>query len=102
MPVETRTLPGAILRERGGEELANGWTIVIYESAGKWKPLPEWRGEMIVADEEQRQAQRAAAMGNLRVDNRPIGSNVEHGGPLDAWTKLAHALLQTNEAVFVN
>jgi nucleotide-binding universal stress UspA family protein len=51
---------------------------------------------------EQRQAQRAALAGTLGADQRPVGSTVEHGGPVDAWTKLAHALLQTNEAMFVN
>jgi hypothetical protein len=51
---------------------------------------------------EQRQAQRAAFVGRPGADQRPIGSTVEHGGPVDAWTKLAHALLQTNEAMFVN
>ena len=51
---------------------------------------------------EQRQAQRAALAGKLGADPRPVGSNIEHGGPLDAWTKLAHALFQTNEAMFIN
>ena len=51
---------------------------------------------------EQRLAQRAALAGKLGVDQRPIGSNIENGGPLDAWTKLAHALFQTNEAMFTN
>ncbi len=51
---------------------------------------------------EKRQAQRAALAGRLGVDQRPIGSTIEHGGPLDAWTKLAHALFQANEAMFTN
>ncbi|RXK53881.1 DUF1553 domain-containing protein [Oleiharenicola lentus] len=52
---------------------------------------------------EQRQAQRQALAGKLGApDNRPVGSTIEHGGPVDAWTKLAHALFQTNEAMFVN
>ena len=51
---------------------------------------------------EQRQAQRAALAGRLGADQRPVGSTIEHGGPLDAWTKLAHALFQTNEAMFIN
>ncbi|HEY8995371.1 MAG TPA: DUF1549 and DUF1553 domain-containing protein, partial [Lacunisphaera sp.] len=51
---------------------------------------------------EQRQAQRAALAAKLGADQRPVGSTIEHGGPIDAWTKLAHALLQTNEAMFVN
>ncbi|HEX2861615.1 MAG TPA: DUF1553 domain-containing protein, partial [Lacunisphaera sp.] len=48
------------------------------------------------------QAQRATPGKFGVVDSRPIGSTVEHGGPLDAWTKLAHALFQANEALFVN
>jgi hypothetical protein len=52
---------------------------------------------------EQRQAQRAALQaGRPGGDQRPVGSTIEHGGPVDAWTKLAHALLQTNGAMFVN
>jgi len=52
---------------------------------------------------EKRQAQRAALAGRIgAVDARPVGSTIEHGGPLDAWTKLAHALFQTNEAMFLN
>jgi hypothetical protein len=51
---------------------------------------------------EQRQAQRAALAARLGTDQRPIGATVEHGGPVDAWTKLAHALFQTNEAMFVD
>ncbi|HWA26302.1 MAG TPA: PSD1 and planctomycete cytochrome C domain-containing protein [Lacunisphaera sp.] len=51
---------------------------------------------------EQRQAQRAALAGRQGVDQRPVGSTIEHGGPVDAWTKLAHALFQTNEAMYIN
>ena len=51
---------------------------------------------------EQRQAQRAALAGKAAPDNRPVGSGIEHGGPIDAWTKLAQALFQTNEAMFIN
>jgi hypothetical protein len=52
---------------------------------------------------EQRQAQRAAQQaGRPGGDQRPVGSTIEHGGPVDAWTKLAHALFQANEAMFVN
>jgi hypothetical protein len=55
----------------------------------------------------QRQAMVAAnADQNLRRRNAP---QVEPGAaafrsraPLDAWTKLAHGLFQTNEAMFLN
>ncbi|HEX2852846.1 MAG TPA: PSD1 and planctomycete cytochrome C domain-containing protein [Opitutaceae bacterium] len=55
---------------------------------------------------EQRKAERQAAQAKQnakgRNDQRPIGSSIEYGGPVDAWTKLAHALFQANEAMFVN
>ena len=51
---------------------------------------------------EQRKAQRLALAGKAGADQRPVGSTIENGGPIDAWTKLAHALFQTNEALFVN
>jgi len=33
---------------------------------------------------------------------QPVGSSIQNGGPEDAWTKLAHALFQANEAMFIN
>jgi hypothetical protein len=54
--------------------------------------------------QEQRRARQAAANPNAKyaVDQRPVGSNITPAGPEDAWTKLAHALFQANEAMFVN
>jgi len=54
--------------------------------------------------QEQRRAQRAAANPKAKyaADARPVGANIQYGGPEDAWTKLAHALFQTNEATFIN
>ena len=59
-----------------------------------------------------RQAQQQARMANEIAQNgarRKNAPQVEAGAaafhsraPLDAWTKLAHALFQTNEAVFIN
>ncbi|HVZ64261.1 MAG TPA: PSD1 and planctomycete cytochrome C domain-containing protein [Lacunisphaera sp.] len=37
-----------------------------------------------------------------RGDPRPVGAGILPAGPEDAWTKLAHALFQTNEAVFID
>jgi hypothetical protein len=34
--------------------------------------------------------------------NRAAGFMVENRGPLDPWTRLAHALFQSNEAVYLN
>lgn len=65
-------------------------------------PEPPAMKEVRERQREKRQAQRAALAGRLGADQRPIGSTIDHGGPLDAWTKLAHALFQTNEAMFTN
>ena len=53
--------------------------------------------------QEERRAQRAAAnaKGKYAVQ-QPVGSSIQYGGPEDAWTKLAHALFQANEAMFIN
>lgn len=54
--------------------------------------------------QEQRRARQAANNPNAKyaADQRPVGSSITPAGPEDAWTKLAHALFQTNEAMFVN
>lgn len=79
MPLETRTLPGAICRERGGGLLAEGWCIIAYETGTKYEPLPEWRGEMIVADEDQRNALADAGTTPLYLQCRP------YGGEFESW-----------------
>jgi hypothetical protein len=52
----------------------------------------------------ERKARQAANNPKLKyaADQRPIGSSIMPAGPEDAWTKLAHALFQTNEAMFLN
>jgi hypothetical protein len=66
-------------------------------------PEPPARKTARERQREQRQAQRAAQQaGRGGGDQRPIGTTIEPGGPPDAWTKLAHALFQTNEAMFVH
>ena len=54
--------------------------------------------------QEQRRARQAANNPNAKyaADQRPVGSSITPAGPEDAWTKLAHALFQTNEAMFIN
>lgn len=52
--------------------------------------------------ERQRALKKAAAGRYERNDQRPIGADIAYGGVEDAWTKLAHALFQANEAMFVN
>ena len=51
-----------------------------------------------------RRARQAATnpKGKYAPDQRPVGGNIQYGGPEDTWTKLAHALFQTNEAMFIN
>ena len=34
--------------------------------------------------------------------NTQVGGVYENSTPIDAWTKLAHALFQSNEAIFYN
>ena len=54
--------------------------------------------------QEERRARQAASNPKAKyaADQRPVGSNIANGGPEDTWTKLAHALFQTNEAMFIN
>ena len=59
------------------------------------------------ARKQQRLANQAAgglAAKGRGMDNRPPGGFAlnESRAPEDAWTKLAHALFQTNEAMFLN
>jgi hypothetical protein len=70
-------------------------------------PVPPVAARAEETRKQQRQAQRAAMMAGMKnggMDNRPPGgfSMGENRAPLDAWTKLAHALFQTNEAIFLN
>jgi len=51
----------------------------------------------VVAKKAMNSKQQAAGRYNTSV-----GGITEFKAPLDAWTKLAHALFQTNEAIFYN
>ncbi len=87
------------------QELKLGLAYVRANPAGLGLEAPEPTAMKSARErqQERRQAQRAAQMaGGRGGDQRPVGSNIQYGGPLDAWTKLAHALFQTNEAMFVN
>ncbi len=62
--------------------------------------------EMPVAKQTAREARIAAAKAkagkqNARF-NTQVGGVYDNQTPLDAWTKLAHALFQSNEAMFYN
>ncbi|MEO6568996.1 MAG: DUF1549 and DUF1553 domain-containing protein, partial [Opitutaceae bacterium] len=56
-----------------------------------------------------KQVERQAQQAKLQAKNKKSSYQAEPGGaafasraPIDAWTKLAHALFQTNEAMFYN
>lgn len=79
MALETRTLPGAITRERAGEEIAAGWCIIAFDTGVKYQPLDEWRGEMTVAEESARQALSDASGEVLYLQCKP------YGGEFESW-----------------
>ncbi len=73
----------------------NGTELEAKETARRKSPMERRR--------EERLAQRqATAGGKKNADRQPMGTTIASGGPMDAWTKLAHALFQANEAMYVN
>ncbi|MFO1451263.1 MAG: PSD1 and planctomycete cytochrome C domain-containing protein [Opitutaceae bacterium] len=88
-------------REPSDQERALGIAYIRANPTGTGLEVKEPPG-MKKAREDRRAERKAAMTGAKNVENRPIGALVENGGPMDAWTKLAHALFQTNEAVYVN
>jgi mono/diheme cytochrome c family protein len=92
-------------REPNVQELSLGISYIRANPTGtglEVKEPPGMKSARERRQEERRAPRAAAAAGTKNAENRPIGALVEHGGPMDAWTKLAHALFQTNEAVYVN
>ena len=65
-------------------------------------PLP--RVDPRAAQREARLAELVAQhpRANIAYQPEPGGAAFKSRAPLDAWTKLAHALFQTNEALFIN
>lgn len=92
MPLETRTLPGTIVKERGGEEIASGWCIIAYETGVKFEPLDEWRGEIIVEDSEARSVISESAGQVLYLQCLPYGGEFEswHGPILTELVDSTH------------
>ncbi len=88
------------------EEVALGVRYVRANPAGKALELPEPPAQKSARAkaQEERRARQAAANPNAKyaADARPVGANITYGGPEDTWTKLAHALFQTNETMFIN
>ena len=93
-------------RPPNDEEVELGVRYVRANPAGKSLDVPEPPALKSAREKaiEDRRARQAANNPKLKyaADPRPVGSNIMPAGPVDAWTKLAHALFQTNEAMFVN
>jgi hypothetical protein len=88
------------------QEVQLGVRYIRGNPSGKALDLPERPAAKSAREkaQEERKARQAAANPKAKyaADQRPIGANIPSGGPEDTWTKLAHALFQTNEAMFVN
>ena len=88
------------------EELALGVAYVRANPAGTSLTAPADRPARqapIDKKREERRAQRAEiARKSGAANNQAIGAGIEYGGQLDAWTKLAQALFQTSEAMFID
>ena len=93
-------------RPPSDKEVQLGVRYVRGNPAGKALDIPEPPARKTAREkaQEERKAKQAGAnnKGKYAADQRPIGANIAFGGPEDTWTKLAHALFQTNEAMFVN
>jgi hypothetical protein len=88
------------------QEVELGVRYVRANPAGKALDVPEPPAQKTAREKaiEDRRARQAALNPKIKyaADQRPVGSNIMPAGPEDAWTKLAHALFQTNEVMFVN
>ena len=93
-------------RPPSAQEIELGVRYVRANPAGKDLDIPEAPAAKSAREKNQaeRRARQAAAnpKGKYAADQRPVGGNIPSGGPEDTWTKLAHALFQTNEAMFIN
>ncbi len=90
-------------REPTDAEISLGLAYVRANPTGLDLEVPQTPAMKAAQNRRRNQRQAMAAGKSMKfADQRPIGTSVEQGGPVDAWTKLAHALFQTNEAVYVN
>jgi hypothetical protein len=93
-------------RPPSDQEVQLGVKYIRANPAGKALDVPEPPAMKSAREkaQEERRARQAAAnpKGKYAADQRPVGGGIQYGGPEDAWTKLAHALFQTNEAMFIN
>lgn len=92
-------------REPSAQEIKLGLQYVRANPAGTAFEVTESSAAKTSREkfQEERKAKvKKADYKGKNGDPRPIGSTIPHGGPEDAWTKLAHALFQANEAMFIN
>lgn len=92
-------------REPNSQELSLGLRYVSDNPSRSDSALLAGQGQKSVQEkrkENRRATQLAKAGGGRPGESRTLGASVQNGGPPDAWTKLAHALFQTNEAVYLN
>lgn len=93
-------------RPPSDEEVDLGVRYVRTNPAGKALEVPEPLAQKTARAKAQEALRARQAALNPKIkyaaDQRPVGSNILPTGPEDAWTKLAHALFQTNEAMFLN
>jgi len=86
------------------QEVSLGVRYVKANPAGLALDIPA--PAAVSAAQDIKRKQRIAAMAKNKggMDNRPPGGFAmnESRAPVDAWTKLAHALFQSNEAIFLN
>ena len=87
------------------EEVNLGVSYVRANPAGKALDVPEPPAAKTARERAQEERRARFAANNPKgrfADQRPAGASITPGGPEDTWTKLAHALFQTNEAMFIN
>ena len=78
MPFDTRTLPGTLRRNQGGEALASGWVLLAFDVVGQGQPLTTWKGEMSVEKSDEFKA-AANAGGELYLEC------AAYGGVYEPW-----------------
>lgn len=84
------------------EEVALGLRFVQPSPGGTDMARPGTPGKITARDARPVVARKAVNPKQQGRFSTQVGGIYESSKPLDAWTKLAHALFQTNEAMFYN
>jgi hypothetical protein len=85
------------------QEVELGLRYVKANPAGTEVALTSAMSAEKLSAKDARIAERAAKAGKQKGKfNTQVGGIYDNQTPLDAWTKLAHALFQSNEAIFYN